>query len=229
MAVMTERDGAVLVATMDDGKANALTFAGVEELQAAVASAIEQACPLVITGRQGTFCAGFDLSVMLSGDLSQVRAILTAGRGLYRAIVEAPIPVIAACGGHALAGGAILLLAADHRIGRAGPYKIGLNEVQIGMGLPEFAVTMARHRLDPRRLTAATCFAEVGTGVRAVEMGYLDELADDPIAAALFLANKLAEFSHDAFALTKSRVRAPLVEALAAIPPTEAEVFPTLG
>ena len=110
MAVTTERDRAVLVATMDDGKANALTFEGVEQLQAAVAGAVEQACPLVLTGRQGTFCAGFDLSVMLSGDLEKVRAILTAGRGLYRSIVEAPIPVIAACGGHALAGGALLLV-----------------------------------------------------------------------------------------------------------------------
>jgi enoyl-CoA hydratase len=228
MAVTVEREGPVLVATMDDGKANALTFDGVGELRSIVTEAAESAKPLVLAGRDGIYCAGFDLSVMKSGDPERVRAILAEGRALYRAIVEAPVPVIAACTGHALAGGALLLMSADHRIGRPGPYKIGLNEVQIGMGLPQFAITLARYRLDPRHLTAAACFAELGTADRAVEVGFLDQVAEDPLSAAVELATQLASYSHEAFALTKSRVRAPLVAELDAIPTTEAEVFPTV-
>lgn len=228
MAIQVQRDGKAVVATMDDGKANALTSAVLDELHEALGQAAAGGHPLVIAGRDGTFCAGFDLSVMLSGDTGRVLSLLAEGRRLYRAVVEAPVPVVAACTGHALAGGALLLLSADHRIGRPGPCKIGLNEVRIGMGLPEFAVTLARHRLDPRRLTAATCFAEVATGARAAEVGFLDELADDPVAAARTLAADLAGLSPAAFAITKARVRAPLVSDLASIPETGAEVLPPL-
>lgn len=226
MGIEVQRDGKVLVATMDDGKANALTSAVLNELHDVLGQAAVGGHPLVLAGRDGTFCAGFDLSVMLSGDAGRMLALLAEGRRLYRAVLESPVPVVAACTGHALAGGALLLLSADHRIGRPGPCKIGLNEVRIGMGLPEFAVTLARHRLDPRRLTAAACFAEVATGARAVEVGFLDELAEDPVVAARALAADLADLPPEAFAITKARVRAPLTSDLASIPESEVEVFP---
>jgi enoyl-CoA hydratase len=207
----------VLVATMDDGKVNALTLAAIESLRAAVATAVERGQPLVITGRDGCFSAGFDLAVMNGGDPGQITALLTEGAHLYRAIVEAPVPVIASCTGHALAGGALLLLSTDYRIGRTGPYRLGLNEVRIGMALPHFAVVMATHRLERRHLSAATMFAEVAEPERAVAMGYLDEAVEDPLAAARALATSLADLPKEPFAVTKRRVRRQLQEELVAL------------
>ena len=56
---------------------------------------------------------------------------------------------MAACTGHAFPAGAFLLMAADTRIGADGPFKLGLNEVRIGLTLPWFAIVLARHRLTP--------------------------------------------------------------------------------
>jgi enoyl-CoA hydratase len=99
------------------------------------------------------------------------------------------------------------LLCADYRIGRNGPYKVGLNEVGIGMALPAFAVSIATHRLERRYLTSAAMFAEVGTPDRAVAMGFLDEAVEDPLPGALSLAASLTRLPHDAFADTKRRIR----------------------
>jgi hypothetical protein len=123
----------VLVASIDDGKVNALSTELVADLRSALALATGRGRPLVITGSDGCFSAGFDLAVMNGGDQQLASALFAEGAQLYREIIEAPVPVVASCTGHALAGGAILLLCADYRIGRAGSYRLGLNEVGIGM------------------------------------------------------------------------------------------------
>ncbi len=218
-AVIVETNDAdgVLVATIDDGKANALTAAVIDGVRSAVAEASGRGQPLVITGRDGCFSGGFDLAVMRSGQPDLVAALFAEGTQLYRDVVEAPVPIVASCTGHALAGGALLLLAADYRIGRAGPYRIGLNEVAIGMPLPPIAAAMATHRLERRFLTAATMFAEIGPPERALAMGFLDEVADDPRSVACASAASLAQLPQEALATTKRRIRRALARDLAAL------------
>ncbi len=217
MSVTAEDVDGVLLVTIDDGKANALSFELVDSLRAVVASAVDQGQPLVLAGRDGCFSAGFDLAVMNGDDPDRALALFAEGARLYRELVEAPVPVVASCSGHALAGGAILLLCADHRIGRAGPYRVGLNEVGIGLALPAFAVSIATHRLESRYLTSATMFAEVVDPDRAMAMGFLDEVVDDPLPPALSLATSLSQLPHEAFATTKRRIRRGLVHELTAL------------
>jgi enoyl-CoA hydratase len=217
MSVSTAEVAGVLVATMDDGKVNALTMEVINDLRSAVGVASDQGQPLVITGRDGCYSAGFDLSLINGGDRQLFSATFAEGALLYREIVEAPIPVVASCTGHALAGGALLLLSADYRIGRVGSYRLGLNEVRIGMALPAFAVVMATHRLERRSLTPATMFAEIVSPERAVSMGYLDETVEDALTRACTFAAELATLPPEAFATTKRRIRRPLQQELAAL------------
>jgi enoyl-CoA hydratase/carnithine racemase len=212
----SEIDG-VLVVTMDDGKANALTTELLLALRAAVEDASHRQLPLVISGRDGCFCGGFDLGVMSGGRREQVADLFLLGSRLYRDVLEAPVPVVASCTGHALAGGALLLLVADYRVGRAGPYRIGLNEVAIGLPLPPVATAVAADRLTPRHLTASTLFAEVVAPDDAMARGFLDEVAADPLAAACAVATRSAELPARAFATTKRRIRRALVAELAAL------------
>jgi enoyl-CoA hydratase len=214
MSVETVDVDGVMVTTVDDGKVNALSFEIMAGMRSAIAAATEQGRPLVITGREGCFSAGFDLAVVNSGDQDSIVALFTEGAELYKAIVTAPIPVVASCTGHALAGGALLLLSADYRIGRNGTYRLGLNEVRIGLALPNFAITLATHRLERRYLTAATMFAEVVSPERAVDMGYLDESVDDPLPRACALAHELTVLPPESFAVTKRRIRRVLRQEL---------------
>ena len=113
------------------------------------------------------------------------------------------------CTGHALAMGAVALLAADLRVGPLGDFKIGLNEVAIGLTLPTFATELARERLSPRHLQRAAVLAEVYDGPGAVEAGFLDLVApaDKVAGVAIEAATRLAELHLGAHHATKRRVR----------------------
>lgn len=170
-------DGQVAVVHLDDGKANALSHAVLDDLAAALERAAGEARAMAIIGRPGKLSAGFDLSVMQDG-AQAARDLVGKGAELFLRVYEAPIPVVLGCTGHALAAGAILLMSADWRIGASGDFKVGLNEVGIGMPVPMFGVELARDRLSKRHFTAAVNHARIYTPDGAVDAGYLDEVVD---------------------------------------------------
>jgi enoyl-CoA hydratase len=214
----------VAVLRLDDGKANALSHEAIAALHAALDRAEKEAGSVLVLGREGRLCAGFDLAVMRSG-ADAVRRLVTAGAELFLRLYEHPLPIAVGCTGHALAAGAILLLSADARIGARGDFKIGLNEVAIGMALPIFAYELARDRLSKRHLARATSQAEIYAPEGAVDAGFLDSLCEPGAleTTALAEARRLAALPQPAFRLTKkglhgatvARLRASLAEDMA--------------
>ncbi|MYE55753.1 MAG: crotonase/enoyl-CoA hydratase family protein [Acidimicrobiaceae bacterium] len=207
-------DGGVAVLRLDDGKANAVGYDTLEAIDAALETAEQDAGALVISGREGRFSAGFDLSVIGEGP-EAAQALVAAGARTAARIYGAQVPVVAACTGHALAFGAIMLLSSDVRIGADVEAKIGLTEVSIGMPLPIFAIELARDRLSPRHFTAATSLATVFSPRGAVEAGYLDEVvaAEDLHEAALNRAGALAgHVRRTAFGLTRRTTRQETID-----------------
>lgn len=198
----------VALLRFDDGKANAISHAAIDALRAGLERAEREADAAVLLGRPGRFSAGFDLSVVKSGAEAS-RALVTSGGELLLRIAESRIPVVAACSGHALAMGALLLLAADQRIGAAGDFRIGLNEVAIGLTLPVFAIELARERLSRRLLGRATTLAEVYDPAGAQAAGYLDRVvAPDRLEAEAFeAAAQLGKLPRGAYVETKRKLR----------------------
>lgn len=209
-----EFDKHVLI-TMDDGKANAVSPVLLDGLNAALDQAERCGKPVVLTGRAGKFSAGFDLSVMGQGGLAMAK-LVSGGAKLAHRLLGFPLPVVVACTGHGLAMGAFLLLAADYRVGADGPFKIGLNEVAIGMVMPHFGVEIARYRLNPAFFGRAVSNAEVFAPVAAVEAGYLDRVttADNLLADAVQVATGMAALNMSVHHATKLRVRGPMLQAL---------------
>jgi enoyl-CoA hydratase len=201
------RDRVALV-QMDDGKANALSYSLMDALDAALDRAEREAAAVVLTGRRGRFSAGFDLAEMMKG-IDQARALVTRGAGLLMRLYGLPMPLVVACTGHALAGGALLTLTGDVRVATRGAFRIGLNEVQIGMPVPVLAMELARDRLRPDHLTAATLFANVVDPEGALAAGWVDELAAEEglLDAAFGHARRLAALPRDAYARTKLTLR----------------------
>src|SRR5687768_15008226 len=109
---------------MDDGKANALSYAMIDALLESIERAEKEASAMILTGRPERFCAGFDLKVMMASP-ADAKKLLTRGVDLYMKLYGSKVPLIAASTGHALAGGALVLLCSDIRIGAEGPYRIG--------------------------------------------------------------------------------------------------------
>ena len=201
--------------TMDDGKANALGFDMLEQLGAAMDTAEQAGKVLIICGRPGKFSAGFDLAVMGQGGDAMVD-LLKAGAKMSQRILNFPTPVVLAVSGHALAMGALLLLSADYRVGMHGAYKIGLNEVAIGMTLPYFGIALAEARLANTHLGNAVALARVYDAAGAVEAGYLDEVASeaDLLHRAIAMAEQLSSLNMEAHRQTKARIRESLNTAL---------------
>src|SRR5688572_5146690 len=173
----------VMVVRLDDGKVNVVSHAVVEQVHAALDAAEADAQAVAIVGREGKLSAGFDLTEMTAG-VEEARALVRAGGELLMRIFVHPQPVTLAVTGHALAAGALLVLACDTRIGADGPFKIGLNETAIGMGLPEYAVELAQARLVPSHLTRAALQAEIFDPHGAVTAGYLDRVVPADRCAA---------------------------------------------
>ena len=209
-----EVDDGVAVLRLDDGKANAVNYEILAAVDSAVSDAEQDARALVIAGREGRFSAGFDLGLVGQGPPA-ARALVAAGARTAMRIYGARVPVVAACTGHAIAFGAIMLLSSDVRLGADASAKIGLNEVSIGMPLPVFAVELARDRLSPRCFTAATALATLYSPADAVDAGYLDELAppDELMDAAVERAKALGDYLRPAgFALTRRNARQATID-----------------
>ena len=198
----------VAVLGMDDGKANALGHAMMAAVEGALDRAEREAAAVVLTGRKGRFSAGFDLAEMMGG-VDKARALVTRGASCLMRLYALPMPLVVACTGHALAGGALTVLTGDVRVAARGAFRIGLNEVQIGLPVPVLAMEIARDRLNPAHLTGATLFAEIADPERALVAGWADELASEEglVDAAIANARRLSALPRVAYAKTKISLR----------------------
>jgi len=207
----------IAVIHLDDGRANSLAPGMLAAIEQALDRAEQEAAAVVLVGREGRFCAGFDLATMGSGPEAAHEMVL-AGAELLLRLATFPVPVVAACTGHAMAAGALLLLASDLRLGCPGKFKIGLNEVTLGMTLPLFAMEMARERLSKRHLSRATSLAEIYAPEGAIDAGYLDRLEEPGslLKVARAEATRLGELKQPAFRLTKQRNAEAMVDRIRA-------------
>lgn len=208
-----EMNGKVAIITLDDGKVNAMSPAFSSAVLDGLERAKTEAQAVLMVGRPGRFSAGFDLKVIAQGSEARTHMVELGVKMLYSLFTH-PQPVVMACTGHALAGGAFILLTGDTRIGTQGDFKIGLNEVAIGMSLPDWGIALAQNRLSRRHITAATIQARIYDPEGAVDAGYLDEVceAEALLETALARANALAELFQANYAKMKALMRRDAIE-----------------
>lgn len=214
--VTYSRSGPLSKIVMDDGKVNVMSIAMLEALHAAFDAAERDQTVVVLTGRGRAFSAGFDLNILTSGSAQEVYRMLQAGGELALRILSFPLPVVAACNGHAYPMGAFLILAADARLAAEGAYQIGMNEVAIGLTVPSFGIEIARARLIPAYFQRAVLTGELFAPPEAVTAGFFDRLvpAAELDAAAEQVAQALSRINLPAHAATKRRARGETIQAV---------------
>jgi enoyl-CoA hydratase len=201
--VAVEMVDGVAVMTFDDGKVNAIS-ARMTQLLSDALDELEtsDARALVLAGRPGQFCAGFDLFTLMVGG-GRRDALVLDGWNLLLRIFALPLPVVAACTGNAIAAGAVLLLLTDVRLGANGAFKIGFNEATIGIPLPGAVTMLARDRLAEAVVEEALQGARIYGPEDALDAGLLDrvvapeELLDLAISQARALADSADSFRRD--------------------------------
>jgi enoyl-CoA hydratase len=201
--------------TLNNGKVNAISPDVIAAFNSALDRATQERAVVIITGQPGILSGGYDLKVMTSGPKEAV-ALVTAGSTLARRLLSHPYPVIVACPGHAVAKGAFLLLSADYRIGVEGPYKIGLNEVQIGMTMHHAGIELARDRLRRSAFHRSVINAEMFEPKDALDAGFLDKVvpAEQLLEVAMGVARELKKLNMLAHKNTKLKVRKELLDTL---------------
>lgn len=207
-------DGIARIA-LNAGKANAMNpefVAGVAALWNDFEGSDARAA--VLTGYDRFFCAGLDLVTLTALDRDAMRAFMGEFDALMRRIFGSPRPVVAAVNGHAIAGGCVLALQADVRVFPTEGAKIGLNETQLGVGLPSVVVESLRVVLPPAAWLPVALEGRIVDGPTALELGLVDELVAAPsvVESALAKASELAEIPAPAYAQVKRSLRGEALE-----------------
>lgn len=194
----------------DDGKVNAIDPEFLQGLNAGMDFADQnKARAIVLSGRPGYFSAGLNLKKlpMLAPDAFQAFAY---GFGdVCLRLFAYPRPTIALVRGHAMAGGAVLLVACDYRVATQGSYKIGMNESAISLPLPTFCVEMAQAVINPKDMQATVMEGNTFDPNGALRNNYITHISmsDDPATMVAPIMEQIARFSVDAYGVTKGRLR----------------------
>lgn len=215
-ATISINDG-IAVITLNDGKANAFSFAMMEALEACMDKAEAEADVIILTAEGRAMSAGFDLKVM-KNEPDRVAEMVTNGGKFLTRLFANDKPTIIAAPGHGIAAGGLLMLAADYRIAADGDGRFGLNESAIGMVLPDYGYQLAAFRINNKYLDASFVAAELLDVQTAIEAGFLDEAvpADQLMARAMEKAKTMQELHPKAYAGNKRLVRGKTAEAMRA-------------
>lgn len=213
--VATKIENNVATITIQNGKVNAISHQVIADINAALDQAEQAKAVVVITGTVGMLSAGYDLNVMRES-MSKAMELVQKGSTLSRRLLSFPFPVLVACPGHAVAKGAFLLLSADYRIGVEGDFKIGLNEVAIGMSMHDAGVELARGRLAPVFFNRSVILAEMVNPQDAITMGFLDKVVSESEFSGTvnFIAQSMTKLDMKAHYNTKLKARADLLAKL---------------
>ncbi len=213
--IETTDHGAIRELRLARPPANALDPALIVALADAVERAPEEGIgALVLSGRPGMFSGGLDVPELLALDRPAMLRVLTDFFRLMRVLAASRVPIVAAITGHAPAGGAVVALFCDRRVMADGDFKIGLNEVRVGLSLPQVIHTAAVRVVGVReaeRLAVAGLLVSAG---EALSIGLVDELVppEQVVERALEICRDLLRLPGRAMRVTRELCRRELVE-----------------
>ena len=173
----------------------------------------ERLAGLVLSGAPGMFSAGLDVPHLLTLDRDGIRALWSGFYALLRGIAASPLPVVAAITGHSPAGGAVLALYCDLRVMAEGDFRIGLNEVRVGLPMPPVILAAMRRLVGPRLAERMCVSGALVSPAEAARVGLVDEVvpSERVVERAVAMAAELAALPGAAMAATRRLARADLV------------------
>jgi enoyl-CoA hydratase len=217
--IRTEARGPSVVLTMDDGKANAIDAAFLEEIERALDA--NPGKPLLLTGTGKIFSAGLHLPTLAPLGRPEMEGFLDRFHRTFIRLFTWPAPLVAAINGHAIAGGCILALMADARIMADGPFTIGVNEAQLGLSLPSVAANAVRFHVPASRLVSVVYEGRLFSPSEAAASGLVDEICPqgELWQRAADRLDRMTAIPPAAFSEIKAEARGPAVERIRAESP----------
>jgi enoyl-CoA hydratase/carnithine racemase len=218
--IRREREGHLIVLRMDKARGNAIDEPFAEELLGAcgeVARDDEIRGVLLASAHPKLFCPGLDLPTLFGYDRPAMERFLATFVQATLALFSLPKPLLAAVAGHAVAGGCVLALTADHRILRRGS-QIGLNEVRVGIPLPWSVAILLKAAVPPTSLSRVALLGQNFADEDAQAAGLVHEVAEAEGFEGRCLARleEFAEKDPTALGRTKAYLREGAVQEMRA-------------
>ncbi|MGA9852366.1 MAG: enoyl-CoA hydratase/isomerase family protein [Gammaproteobacteria bacterium] len=207
--------GNILELRLAHPPANALNPELVQKLHEAIQAASKSSTrALILSGAEGMFSAGLDVPALLKLDRAAMHAFWKEFISLLRLIALSPIPIAAALTGHSPAGGAVLAIFCDTRIAAEGKFKIGLNEVRVGLPVPSVIHAALKRLVGARQAERLCLHGLLIAPEEALRIGLVDQVLppEQVISAALEWCRSLLELPPQAVAATRKLARADLVK-----------------
>ena len=181
---------------MNRPPANALNHDLLETILAGCAEALDAgARGLILSGQPGMFCAGIDVPELLGQSRSDIHRFWSLLFRTARTLAACPVPVVAALAGHSPAGGAVLAAHCDYRVAADGTFKIGFNEVRVGLPLPASILHVFSDLVGTRLARQSSMQGQLMLMDSALEIGLIDEVVAQELVekrAVEFLTGLLA-------------------------------------
>jgi 3,2-trans-enoyl-CoA isomerase len=212
--------GRVRELSLSRAPVNALDPGLMQALRAALRQARQAGCAaIVISGRPGCFSAGLDVPALLRLDRDGMRQAWGDLFSLLGELAMSEIPIAAALTGHSPAGGAVLAICTDYRVLAEGPYLVGLNEVEVGLPVPDAVYRALAHVVGPRTAERLAVTGALLSPAEALRCGLVDELAPagEVVPRAIAWLEGVLGRAPAAVAATRRLARQPLFDAFAAI------------
>jgi enoyl-CoA hydratase/carnithine racemase len=207
---------------------NALNYALLDALVKAVEQAPGNGAQgIVLSGGVKVFSGGLDVPYLLACNLEDLKACWMRFFDAARALARSPIPVAAAIGGHSPAGGCVLALCCDYRVMAEGPFRIGLNETQVGLVVPDSIQYLMRRIVGAHRAERLVVAGAMQEAQKAFELGIVDQLAlqDYVVPAALTWLQATTALPQGPQRVTRAIARADIIRALDGFDTAEMEKF----
>jgi enoyl-CoA hydratase len=225
-----EHRGRIGVLRLDDGRVNAMSPEWVAGFPQAFREATHDADghprPVVVLGTPKTLSAGLDLKRL---PLDSNEKLVEFTRGFMRAFAELlshPRPVVVGVDGAAIAGGTVLALAGDMRVGTPRA-RMGVPEVPVGIPFPGPVLELVRARIAPPECNEAILRGTIREGKDCLGLGWVDKMVDANALrdACLALAEELGASSPLAFRMAKEQLNRDLVRSFQQFEKTGAEAW----
>jgi enoyl-CoA hydratase len=224
------RPGGICLLTLDKPPANAIDERLLADLDDALdrAGSDDAVRAVVLSGAGAFFSGGFDFAAPRRDDADAVE-LYRHYRDVHVRLLALPKPTLAMVNGHAIAGGLVIALACDYRLGVEGDYRVGLNEVAVGAAFPRAAFEIVRLRLPHARASDLILGAAMYPAIQAGRLGVIDDICPATTFAetAFARAARLAGFPREAYAHAKAALIAEAVARIAA--ETEEEALQTMA
>jgi 3,2-trans-enoyl-CoA isomerase len=175
---LTVNNGLAIV-TLDRGRSNAINHQMVKELTTCIQSLEldNSVGGVIITGKPGFFSSGIDLIEAYEYNEEQSRDLWTDFLFLQRKLVSFKKPMVAAISGHSPAGGCVLAICCDYRVIADGAFIIGLNEIPVGIIVPDSIFNLYSFWIGQRKAYQYLMEGKLLKVNEALDVGLIDEIS----------------------------------------------------